>query len=252
MRMNTHGTEDLLQVLPYGRRFARALAGDQDAGDALVAASLRAGLPPLRTRLAMYAGIAAAAPSTTQTGTAQAGPTQPEDRLTHQERCLLLLVNLEQLSVPEAAQVLGLAPDAAQAAVAAAQDRIRRAASTDILIIEDEPVIAMDIRLLVERCGHRVVGVASSEAAAVSLAATHKPGLILADVNLGIGGDGVAAVRRILARMPVPVIFVTAYPERLLTAAGPEPAFVINKPFDSTALAIATYQATTAGRLPIV
>ena len=79
----------------------------------------------------------------------------------------------------------------------------------------------------------------ATRAEAVELAARRKPGLILADVNLGPGGSGQDAVADILASTKVPVIFVTAYPERLLTGTGPEPAFVITKPFDPMTLASA-------------
>ncbi len=114
-------------------------------------------------------------------------------------------------------------------------------------IIEDEPVIAMDIEELVQSCGHNVVGVASTEAEAVAMAELTRPGLILADINLGIGGDGTTAVSRIMRNHYAPVIFVTAYPERLLTGEALEPAFVITKPFEPMTLAIATYQAVTGG-----
>ena len=129
---------------------------------------------------------------------------------------------------------------------------LRATAATDILVIEDEPIIALDLRRLVETCGHRVVGIAASEAAAVRLATEKRPGLILADINLGRGGDGSHAVARIQQTMTVPVIFVTAYPERLLTAEGVEPAFIISKPFEPLALAIATFQAVNGGRVPAV
>ena len=116
-----------------------------------------------------------------------------------------------------------------------------------MLIIEDEPIIAMDIEELVTACGHHVVGVAGTEVEAVELAELHRPGLILADINLGEGGDGTAAVARIMKHHYAPVIFVTAYPERLLTGEALEPAFVITKPFEPLTLAIATYQAVTGG-----
>ena len=105
----------------------------------------------------------------------------------------------------------------------------------------------MDLEELVAECGHTVVGVASSETEAVELAELHKPSLILADINLGLGGDGTSAVARILKHHYAPVIFVTAYPERLLTGENLEPAFVITKPFEPLTLAIATYQAVTGG-----
>ena len=124
---------------------------------------------------------------------------------------------------------------------------MRLAAATDVLIIEDEPIIAMDIEELVASCGHRVVGVAATEGDAVAIAERCRPGLILADINLGAGGDGTSAVSRILRHHYAPVIFVTAYPERLLTGDALEPAFVITKPFEPLTLAIATYQAVTGG-----
>jgi len=137
-------------------------------------------------------------------------------------------------------------PDAA-ASLAEARLHLREAAATDVLIIEDEPIIAMDLEELVAGCGHRVVGVAASEAEAVEIALRTRPGLILADINLGHGGDGASAVATISRQHRAPVIFVTAYPERLLTGEATEPAFVITKPFEPLTLAIATYQAVTGG-----
>jgi CheY-like chemotaxis protein len=92
-----------------------------------------------------------------------------------------------------------------------------------------------------------VVGIAASEDEAVAIADAERPSLVLADINLGPGGDGTSAVARILRRHSAPVIFVTAYPERLLTGEAVEPAFVITKPFEPTTLAVATYQAVTRG-----
>ncbi len=237
--MTSLADAELMQALPYARRYARALAGSQAAGDAMVAGALRAGLPELPGRLALYAGV-------TRLATAEA-----PGRLSPIERQLLLLTSLEELEVSQAAQVTGLDEAEAQRLLEQARASLREATATDVLIIEDEPVIAMDLRMLVQRCGHRVVGVAASEAEAVRLATERPTGLILADVNLGRGGDGINAVRRIMASVKVPVIFVTAYPERLLTAEEVEPAFIMSKPFDPLTLAISTYQAVTAGQMPL-
>ncbi len=239
----TNGTPDeLKRALPYARRYARALSGSQQAGDALVAACLRDGLPPLPTRLALYAGITRLSAAAAAPGAAALTPLQ---------RRLLLLTSLEELTTGEAAQVLGISEAEADAEAEAARQALQQATATDVLIIEDEPLIALDLRQLVRRSGHRVVGLAASEAEAVRLARETRPGLIIADINLGLGGDGIDAVRRILHEVEVPVIFVTAHPERLLTAEGVEPAFVMHKPFDRMTLAIATYQAVTSGRLPV-
>ena len=231
--------EDLMNVLPYARRYARALTGSQPAGDAMVAHAMAERPAELSILLGLYAGISR-----------QAANGVSDGLLSARQRQILLLTALESLPVETAARVLDLGEAEAIAELAAARAALKAASTTDVLIIEDEPVIAMEISMLVKGCGHRVTGVASSEAEAIRLMREHRAGLILADVNLGRGGSGIAAVRRILETVSVPVIFVTAYPELLLTAEGIEPAFVMRKPFDPMTLAIATYQATTAGRVP--
>ena len=244
--MTTLRREDLIRALPYARRYARALTGSRPRGDAMVADSLRDLLADQAAagdaRLLLYRAV-----------------TQRYDGLTTlhlpilagglsaMQRKLLLLTSLEELPVASAADVLGLSGDEAARQAADAREHLRAGAATDVLIIEDEPIIAMDIEELVLNCGHRVVGLATTEAEAVELAEKHKPGLILADINLGIGGDGTAAVTRIMKHHYAPVIFVTAYPERLLTGDDLEPAYVITKPFEPLTLAIATYQAVTGG-----
>ena len=240
--MTSTRREELIRALPYARRYARALTGNQPRGDALVADSLREMLnvaaPLADPRFALYQWV-------TERFNARAEP--EVEGLTSQQRQLLLLTSLEEMSVEQAAPIVSLGVKDAAALLGEARERIRAAAAAEVLIIEDEPIIAMDIEELVESCGHRVVGVASSEEEAVELAEATRPSLILADINLGAGGDGTSAVARILKRHYAPVIFVTAYPERLLTGEAVEPTFVITKPFEPLTLAIATYQAVTGG-----
>ena len=234
--MNAVTQGELLRTLPFARRYARALTGGQARGDALVAQALRAGLPPEAPGpIALFAGVSRLVPD------------GPGEHITARQRQLLLLTALEDLSLTDAALAVGVPLAEGRALLEAAREALRAVAATDIMVIEDEPIIAMDIRQLVEACGHNVVGIASGEAEAVEMARALRPGLILADVNLGPGGDGISAVQRILAEQDTPVIFVTAYPERLLTAERLEPAFVISKPFEPMALAIATYQAVSGG-----
>ena len=236
----------LLRALPYARRYARALTGSQQHGDALVAEALRGVLATTlpagerALRVAMFGAISDAAPYE------DAG-----QEMTSVQRKLLLLTALEELPLADAAQALRLSVDAAEHELRASRDRLRAGAAARVLIIEDEPIIALDIQELVERCGHSVVGIAATEQEAVEIARSSPPTLVLADINLGVGGDGATAVARILKDITVPVIFVTAYPERLLTGDVMEPAFVITKPFDPTTLAVATYQAVTRGLRPV-
>jgi CheY-like chemotaxis protein len=235
--------EALLRALPRARRYARALAGNQEAGDALVREALmalRESPPPgdgPTVMLALYRAVSA------QVKDAAGEP----GGLSVVERQVLLMTALEGLGHEAAGLVLGRTGDEVAAKAAAARERLREGARADVLIVEDEPIIAMDLGQLVAACGHRVAGIAATQAEAVALARSLNPTLILADINLGMGGDGKSAVAEILREMTVPVIFVTAYPERLLTGEAVEPAFVVTKPFDPMTLAIATYQAVTGG-----
>jgi CheY-like chemotaxis protein len=112
-----------------------------------------------------------------------------------------------------------------------------------VLIIEDEPIIALDIEGLVQDLGHHVVGIATTQKEAIQLAKAHKPGLVLADIQLADGSSGLNAVNDILQDADMPVIFITAFPERLLTGTKPEPAFLITKPFEPDAVKAVISQA---------
>jgi CheY-like chemotaxis protein/DNA-directed RNA polymerase specialized sigma24 family protein len=240
--------DELITALPYARRYARALTGSQQKGDALVAESLREmleddnGAPAaLRdARHLLYWGV-------TRRYGGEAPALASAEALSAKQRQLLLLTALEDVPAAVAGPILSMDPEQAGMQLTIAKERLRASAAADVLIIEDEPIIAMDLEELVESCGHNVVGTASSEAEAIDIARRTKPTLILADINLGAGGDGTNAVATILRTHYAPVIFVTAYPERLLTGEAVEPAFVITKPFEPLTLAIATYQAVTGG-----
>jgi CheY-like chemotaxis protein len=242
--------DDVIQCLPFLRRYARALTGSQPDGDALVAATLK----DLPSTGASGMGLAALRTHLFSEVTRRAGVRHEDDDkpgvLSARERQILLLTALEGFGVETAAEIVQMPGAEAVQLVAQAKEKLRNAAQADVLIIEDEPVIALDIAELVQSCGHRVVGVAAGEHEAVKLAGQTKPGLILADINLRHGGDGQRAVAEIQKSLHVPVIFITAYPERLLTGALSEPAFLITKPFEPTMLAITTYQAVSGG-LPI-
>ena len=113
----------------------------------------------------------------------------------------------------------------------------------DVLIIEDEPVIAADIEALVRELGHKVLEIAATRGEALDAVARHTPGLVLADIQLADGSSGIDAVKDILGRFDVPVIFITAFPERLLTGERPEPTFLITKPFQPETVKAAISQA---------
>lgn len=231
--------------LPYLRRFARALTGSQESGDAYVVAVLEALIadpgsfePSLSPRTALYAAFVRVWDSVDLNQSAEAaaspdfGTTDRRlEALTPKPRQAFLLVAVEGFSTSEAARVLGVSEWEVKKLIDMAGTEIANQIAADVLIIEDEPLIAMDLEALVADIGHRVTSVARTHTEAVEAVKRHRPGLVLADIQLADGSSGLEAVNEILSTIDVPVIFITAYPERLLTGEKPEPVFLITKPF---------------------
>jgi CheY-like chemotaxis protein len=237
-------TEAFAPHLPYLRRYARALTGSQASGDAYVRAALSAVLAgkselaqDLPARVALYRLFhviwSSSASRLDQEFTADVLLT-PEERLrslSSADRAALLLTAVEGFSLNEAGKILGESPEEVEQAIVQAQHSIERQLASRVLIIEDESIIALDLENLVAELGHKVVGSAATKDEAVARARASNPGLVLADINLGEGGSGIDAVSEILRTFDIPVIFITAYPERLLTGERPEPTYLITKPF---------------------
>lgn len=237
-------TEAFAPHLPYLRRYARALTGSQSSGDAYVRAALSAVLAgkselaqELPPRVALYRLFhviwSSSASQLDQEFSADVVLT-PEERLrslSSADRAALLLTAVEGFSLNEAGKILGETPEEVERAIVQAQHSIERQLASRVLIIEDESIIALDLENLVAELGHKVVGVAATKDEAVTRARASNPGLVLADINLGEGGSGIDAVTEILRTFDIPVIFITAYPERLLTGERPEPTYLITKPF---------------------
>jgi CheY-like chemotaxis protein len=142
-----------------------------------------------------------------------------------------LLIAVEGFSAQQVAEILKQPLSDVQELIDEASQQLAAQVATDVLIIEDEPIIALDLESLLESLGHRVTGVARTEKEALRLAQAKRPGLVLADIQLADGSSGIDAVNAMLSNFEVPVIFITAFPERLLTGEKPEPAFLITKPF---------------------
>ena len=259
-------SHDIVRLLPYLRRYARALTGSQSTGDQYVRLCLEAILAePDRVKNAddlrvelftvfhdAWDIVDSALPQTE--GGIDSDPNGLRRQLAalpSQERQVLLLISLERFSTAETARILGIDESEIVAKLDLARQELRRQASTRVLIIEDEPVIAMDIAGIVESLGHQVVGVAARQAEAVELARQYAPGLVLADVQLQDGDSGITAVQEILRTMDAPVIFVTGFPERLLTGDRIEPAFIVTKPFDPETLKVAIGQALSFSSPPV-
>ncbi len=153
------------------------------------------------------------------------------EHITPLPRQAFLLCSVEGFAPDEAAIILNTSTSNMQALIDDAGREIAAQVATDVLIIEDEPMIAMDLESIVEGLGHRVAGVARTHREALSEVEKEKPGLVLADIQLADGSSGLDAVNDMLVSIQVPVIFITAYPDRLLTGERPEPAFLITKPY---------------------
>ena len=250
--------ERLAPHLPYVRRYARALTGDQATGDRYVRVALEALAAGERVleahltpRVALYhvfhtiwCSTGAQLEDERDGGIDESrGAADRLMRIAPRSRQAFLLTALEGFTPTEAAQILGARVDEVESLIAEAQAEIESELATDVLIIEDEPVIAADIEALVRELGHRVLDMASTRTEAVAAVAQKAPGLVLADIQLADGSSGVDAVKDILQRFDVPVIFITAFPERLLTGERPEPTFLITKPFQPETVKAAIGQA---------
>ncbi|HWA02685.1 MAG TPA: response regulator [Rhizomicrobium sp.] len=235
-------SETLAPHLPYLRRYGRALTGDQARGDAIVRKTLAAivagerALPDgVHPRLGLYRIFQSVWADEFRHDGPSAGTTARPDgllkALSPLNRAALLLTSVEAFSLEEASYILSQSPQAVEKTILEAQESIDKLLASRVLIIEDEPIIALDLENLLTELGHRVVATAATRDEAVAKAHTERPGLVLADINLGEGGSGIDAVSEILESFNIPVIFVTAYPERLLTGERPEPTYLIAKPF---------------------
>ncbi len=239
--------------LPYLRRYARALTGTQKSGDSYVKAALQAlasgthELDELPPRVALYKLFQAIWGATgAKLETPPEGGDTVSDRVMRippRHRQAFLLTALEGFTIDEAAQILDENTENVRQLIAKAQRDIEAELATEVLIIEDEPVIAADIEALVLDLGHRVSTVATTRTEAVAAVKQRRPGLVLADIQLADGSSGIDAVNDILKGHDVPVIFITAFPERLLTGEKPEPAFLITKPFQPETVKAAIGQA---------
>lgn len=239
--------------LPFLRRYARALTGTQKSGDSYVKAALQAlasgtheldNMPP---RVALYRLFQVIWGQTgARLETAPDSVSRVADRVMRippRHRQAFLLTALEGFTIDEASQILAQSPENVRELIARAQGDIESELATDVLIIEDEPVIAADIEALVLDLGHRVTAVATTRSEAVAAFRQNRPGLVLADIQLADGSSGIDAVNDILRGASMPVIFITAFPERLLTGEKPEPAFLITKPFQPETVKAAIGQA---------
>lgn len=243
-------------LLPYLRRYARALTGSQRAGDNYAAATLEALLSDrsvfeqgYSNKVALFRAFhliwnSAGAPVSEPEGGLAGRAQSHMQKLTANTREALLLHTIEEFSAQEIGQIMNLPTAEVEQLIDVARREMEGSVTGRVLVIEDEAIIAMDLQDIVSDMGHSVTGVARTHDGAVRLAGRERPDLILSDIQLADGSSGVEAVNEILkAAGDIPVIFITAFPERLLTGERPEPAFVITKPYSEAQVRSAVSQA---------
>lgn len=253
--------EQLAPHLSLLRRFSRALTGDQQQGDAFVRRTLESIVAEPGTfpddvdpRLGLYWTFLKIWASATDADVAEQNTDKGDRRgdaiadarlamIDKVSRQALLLAEVEGFAVREIAYLLGRPQDAVESLIVEARAEIEAQLKTEVLIIEDEPIIAMDLEAIVRDLGHTITGIAVTRDEAVADAVERTPGLVLADIQLADDSSGIDAVQDILSKIDVPVIFITAFPERLLTGERPEPAFLITKPFQNATVKTAIAQA---------
>lgn len=259
--MSTAPTQTSLAIvvanlLPYLRRYARALTGDQETGDKYAAITLEALLsdrtvfdeiedPKVALFHAFHLIWASAGAPTGEDETGIAKRAQAHlRRLTQNTREALLLRTIEGFTLDDIALIMAADVDDVEHLLSVAQEEMSESVCGRVMVIEDEAIIALDLQGIVSDMGHKITGVATTRTEAQALFAQETPDLILSDIQLADGSSGVDAVNDILkANADIPVIFITAFPERLLTGERPEPAFVITKPYSEDQVTSAVSQA---------
>ena len=258
--MTSAAASDIVQTiaanLPYLRRYARALTGNQGTGDRYAVATLEALLEDTQAvvdaasaKIALFRAFhlvwSSAGAPLGQADTELSRRAQSHmASLTTNSREALLLFAIEGFGHDEISRIMQIDPDEASRLIDAAKREMLDSVTGSVLVIEDEAIIAIDIQGIVIDMGHRVTGIARTRTTAVDLASRDRPDLILADIQLADKSSGIDAVKDILEQFDdIPVIFITAFPDRLLTGQRPEPAFLIAKPYTEDQVRSAVSQA---------
>ncbi|MBB4197332.1 response regulator [Rhodoblastus sphagnicola] len=231
----------IFEHMPHLRRYARALSGSQPVGDAAVEALLERLIAepalfdfdeePLEESFRLFSLVWNARAPVTGICSVSTLPDQRIEAIGPVARQVFLLTAVEGFTPGQASRILDLPEEKVGRLIAEAGRVISAQVASKVAIIEDEPMIAMDLESILSSLGHQVVGPARTHSEAVALAHAEHPGLVLADIRLADGSSGLDAVNEILENCATPVIFITAYPESLLTGERPEPTFLISKPF---------------------
>lgn len=243
--------DEIEPLIPYLRRYARALTGEQEVADNLAYDALKA-IQSDRSRvdrnypvkLSLYRAFHQVWSQPNHIDRTAKAPPNTVPSLEANSRETLLLATLEGFDRVEIGFILSVSSAVVADLLRQAARDMQSGGTGKVLIVEDDAIIATDLRKILEERGHEVLAVARTLDEAVKVAHVKPPELILADIQLADGSSGIDAVREIMSQFgQLPIIFVTAFPERLLTGQRPEPAFLITKPYRDEQVASAVSQA---------
>lgn len=215
------------KLVPYLRRYARAATGNTAMGDACVETILQHVLdrslePEFEFENYDREGLFKLLDQELE---------RVLDSRPAKARRALLLIAVEGFPDGVACCVLGVRPDELLELLELAEQDFSQATATCMLIIEDEPLISAQLKRIAEGLGHRVIDIAATASQAVALNLEHQPDIVLCDIHLADGSLGTDAIADMQLPDTVPVVFVTAYPEKYLSTTNEGPSYLITKPF---------------------
>lgn len=238
------------------RRYFRAVVGDQQAGDKLVS-SLAPRL--LLTEKSTVALLTAATRLWRQLVKDDAAPAFSSRTIAEAlspalslERQAGVMVDVFGLTLQQAAGALNRSAGEVTRLLAEGRRVTGRPIGGRVLVVDDDPLIARHLAGIVAARGAAEVQVAASYDEAVGLASVRRFDLALCDYDLGRGRNGLDVVRVLSAEHDTTCVFVTAYPDEVLSGSDHEPAFVIIKPFRDEVVAAALSYAVTQDRPALV
>jgi DNA-directed RNA polymerase specialized sigma24 family protein len=240
--------DQIIDQLPDLRRYATALLGHRARADRLVEAALEHLLadqaqvrsetlrPTLFTIFDQLHRQASTLPADAAWAATEASKTRLHaalERLPIEERKVLLMISMAHFSEPETAAILGISVAAAAARAQAARERLHRALACRVLMVQSDPLMALSLAHTVRHLGHQLCGIVQTRGDVLARRRDRLPDLVLADVWLRDGSDGIATVNELLRGAPIPVILLAS---GAVAAAALQRSLVIRKPFTSGVL----------------
>ena len=155
----------------------------------------------------------------------------------------LALAEIEAILAPQEKSVMELILDG--------RSHLPTAAKGSVVIVEDELLIALDLKSIVEGLGASVTGLTGTAAEALQLVGEHRPSVVLVDYLLRDAETGIDLVEEIREVHDCTTIFVTAFPETVLRGMEHEPDVVLSKPYTSDGIRAAVAQGLSMPRTPL-